>query len=341
MAMNNTTTLSPKFIVVVGASAGGLHSVIELCAQLTEEMDIAVFVVLHVPHISDNEILTYRIQKNTPFICKTVTDGEPVQRGYIYLAEPDKHLLLKDGIIMLGHGTPENRWRPSIDVLFRSAAVAYKSRTIGIILSGMMQDGVAGMIAIKESGGTCVVQRPEEAEYPDMPRAVINNVDVDYTLSLTAMGAFIQEKSRNGYLDKKDIPSHIIKEAEIAERVALGIENVDPLGERSPYSCPDCGGALWEVMGENLVRYRCHTGHVYNQDELFIRQTEALENTLWIAMRMLEERRDLLRKMIQEEISKGWVRSAEYKHQRLDELNVHIERLKALLFQTQSAVSQF
>jgi two-component system chemotaxis response regulator CheB len=330
-------TEPPKFIVVIGASAGGLNSIIELCAQLKEDTHAALFIVLHVPHISDNDILIQRIQRSTPFTCKTAEHEEPIRRGHIYLAEADKHLVIKEGQLLLGQGPPENRWRPSIDILFRSAAAAYKGRTIGIILSGLMQDGVAGMLAIKESGGTCIVQDPKEAEYPDMPRAVLNHVKVDYEVSLATIGTILREKSKNGYMIKAEVPSHVTKEAQIAERVALGIENVQPLGERSNYSCPDCGGALWEVVDESLVRYRCHTGHVYNQGELYIRQTESLENTLWIALRMLEERRDLLKKMIREESSKGWLRSAVHKQERVEELEVHIERLRTILFQTQKS----
>jgi two-component system chemotaxis response regulator CheB len=322
----------PKYIIVVGASAGGLNSVIELISQVTEKIDAAVFVVLHFRKLSADSFVLQRLQRNTSFTCKLAEDGELIRRNHIYMGVPDQHLVLKEGKIVLGNGPQENLWRPSIDVLFRSAAAAYDSRTIGIILSGLMYDGTSGMIAIKRCGGTCIVQDPAQAEYPDMIRSVMENVEVDYCVQLEAMGALLEEKTKNG-IHKHQIPDDIKKEAEIAERMAIGIERVEELGERSPYVCPDCGGGLWEMMNDNIVRYRCYTGHVYNEGELLIRQSDALENTLWTALRMMEERKTLLDKMSKEESRKGWKLSADNKEERARDIQVHIERLKQILFE--------
>lgn len=336
MSVNSDTELS--FIVVIGASAGGLHSVIELIAQTTEEMNIAVFVVLHTPNTSYSEVVIQRLQKNTVFTCKLATHEEPIRPRHLYLAVPDKHLLLKPGHMLLGQGPVENRWRPSIDVLFRSAAVAYDGRVIGIVLSGMLEDGTAGMQMIKQCGGTCIVQDPNEAEYPDMPMSVLRNVKVDYCTSLQRIGIILQEKARNGAPEKHAIPSEIAKEAEIAERIAIGIEDVASLsGEKSNYSCPDCGGGLWEIHQGGVTRFRCHTGHMYTAGELLESKRQELESTFWVALRVLEERRNLLQKMSGEETSKGWMRSAQNKTLRADELQVHISRLKQLLFETTNA----
>ena len=141
-----------------------------------------------------------------------------------------------------------------------------------------------------------MVQDPAEAEYPDMIRSVLENVVVDFCVSLEAMGTILEEKTKNG-VHKHIIPDDVRKEAEIAEKNALGIDKMHALGERSIFSCPDCGGALWEMVNDDVVRYRCHTGHVYNDGELLIRQSDALENTLWMALRMMEERRNLLLSM--------------------------------------------
>jgi two-component system chemotaxis response regulator CheB len=339
--MDGNLSNVPKYIITIGASAGGLISVIELCAQLKEDIDAAIFIVLHLPHISNTDVLTFRIKNNTPLICKMAEHEEIIQRGYIYLADPDRHLMVKDDHILLGQGAPENRWRPSIDVLFRSAAVNYGSRTIGVILSGLMQDGATGMMAIKQAGGTCIVQDPAEAQYPDMPQAVLNHIEADYCVSLTAIGAILSEKTRNGHPRNAPLPEHLIKEAQIAERVALGIKNVHELGgERSDYSCPDCGGALYEMVDENMIRFRCHTGHAYNSNDLYLRQTEELENTLWTALRMLEERKDLMKKMVKEESRKGWIKAAEMKLERIQELEEHTDRLKTILFKTQGKDSK-
>ncbi|MBD0277389.1 MAG: chemotaxis protein CheB [Bacteroidota bacterium] len=324
----------PKYIVVIGASAGGLHSVIELAAQLTEEVDMAISVVLHTSNVAFGDVVVNRLQKNTVFTCKLAEHEESIKSMHLYLAPPDKHLIIKRGYIILGDGPAENRWRPSIDVLFRSAAVAYNGRVVGIVLTGMLEDGTAGMQIIKQCGGTCIVQDPEEAEYPDMPLSVLRNVEVDYCTSLTRIGTILLEKAKNGVYEKGIIPPQIVREAEIAEKVAIGIDDVAKLGAKnSIYSCPDCGGGLWEINQGNVTRYRCHTGHMYTQNELLSRQQEELEQTFYIALRMMEERRNLLQKMALEEESKGWMHSAANKTQRAQELQIHIARMKEILFE--------
>jgi two-component system, chemotaxis family, protein-glutamate methylesterase/glutaminase len=331
--MEQPQPVEPNYIVVAGASAGGLHSVQELAAQLNAEMHAAVFVCLHFRKLSHNSVVVERLQAHTDFTCKLAEHGEPIRKGYLYLAPPDRHLVIRQGAIVLGQGPQENLWRPSIDVLFRSAAAAYDGRVIGIIMSGLMYDGTAGMSAIKRCGGTSVVQDPAEAEYKDMIQSVLKNVQVDYCVPLEAIGGILTEKTRNGF-NRFEIPNDIRVEAEIAERMALGMERVSALGERSPFICPDCGGGLWEMVNDEVVRYRCHTGHVYNEGELLIRQSDALENTLWTALRMMEERRQLLEKMSREETQKGWKLSADSKHERARALDEHINRLKGILFET-------
>jgi two-component system, chemotaxis family, protein-glutamate methylesterase/glutaminase len=323
----------PKFLIVVGASAGGIIAVTELFSQLKEEMNAAVLVVLHIQTISNETILMERFESQSKFKCKLAEDNESLKKGTIYIAAPEKHLLVKDGKIMLGYGAKENRWRPSIDVLFRSAAANYGSRVIGIILTGLMNDGTAGMSAIKKSGGTCIVQDPDETEYPDMALSVLQNIDVDYCVRLEEMGLILQEKTRNGYVEMP-IPEDIKTEARIAERMAMGIEVVASLGEHSNYICPDCGGGLWQVINEHMVRFRCHTGHAFTADELLIRQSEGLENTLFTAIRMMEERKNLLEKMANEESKKGWKKTAESKIERVNELDQHINRLKKIIFES-------
>lgn len=327
------THQSPTFLIVAGASAGGLNALIELCAQLDKRIDAAVCVVLHVSHLSMTEILLQRIQKSTDFICRIAQDGEVLQPHHIYMPPADKHLLVKNNRLMLGQGPAENRWRPSIDVLFRSAAVAYNGRTIGIILTGLLQDGATGMLAIKKSGGTCIVQDPAEAEYPDMPQAVLDNMEVDHCTSVARMGDLLREKTVYAQeMNTGAIPQEIKMEAAMAERISTSVELVAQLGDKSIFTCPDCGGGLWEITEARQPRYRCHIGHAFTERELQLRQTETLEATLWTALRMMEERRQLLRKMSDEEKSKGRERSACRKEERALELKGHIDRLKELLF---------
>lgn len=325
----------PKYIIVIGASAGGLNSIIEICVQLNDSVDAAVFVVMHLTQMSTTDLLVQRFQNNTTFKCKMAEHGEEIKRGHIYIAVPERHLLVKKGVVLLGQGSVENRWRPSVDTLFRSAAAAYSGRVIGIILSGLMEDGTAGMLAIKKSGGTLIVQDPEEAEYSDMPKSVLSNMEVDYCVPIQAMGAILIEKSKNGKHEVAPAPKEVVAEAAIAERVTISMDAVKELGERSDFSCPECGGGLWTPKDEPS-RYRCHVGHVFSQAELELRQKYALENTMWIALRMMEERRNLLKKMSTEEQSKGWVKSAASKLQRALELEEHIDRLKKILFEVEN-----
>lgn len=331
--MENTPIEEPKYIVTIGASAGGLHSVIELLNNMTEEMSAAIFIVLHTSNMAYTDAIVSRLQNNTVFTCKMAEHEEPIRSRFVYFAVPDQHLLLKRGTVLLGKGAEENRWRPAIDVLFRSAAVAYNSRVIGVILTGLLEDGTAGMQFIKRCGGTCIVQDPDEAEYPDMPKSVLRYVKVDYCTTLERIGIIIKEMARNGMPAEAKVPEELQKEAALAERIAIEMDNMDRLGGNlSGFSCPDCGGALWELNQGGLTRYRCYTGHMFTGDELQESKRKELETTFWVALRILEERRNLLLRMSEEEERKGWVRSAANKARRADELQVHIGRIKDLLF---------
>jgi two-component system chemotaxis response regulator CheB len=330
--MQEVENITPRFVVVVGASAGGLHAIIELCAQLNKRMDAAVLIVLHISKMSMAQILMARIQKSTSFTCKVPSEGEKILRHHIYMAPENKHLVVREDQMLLGGGPAESMWRPSIDVLFRSAAASFGNRTIGIILTGLLQDGTAGMQTIKKCGGITIVQDPEEAEYADMPMSVLQNVPVDYSVGLAEMGALLEEKTANGLPPSYPVPPDVLTEAAIAEKVSVGIPIVAQLGTNSLFSCPDCGGGLWEINDGQLTRFRCHIGHSYTARDLALKQADQLEATIWIAVRMMEERRQLLEKMALEERTKGWHQSAIRKEERIGELVTHIERLKYLIF---------
>ncbi len=248
-------------------------------------------------------------------------------------------MLIKKDRIVLGGGPEENRWRPSIDVLFRSAAAAYSTRVIGIILTGSLDDGTSGMLAIKRSGGITIVQDPNEAEYPDMPLSVVDNMDVDYCISLANMWAIIA-----GILKttprKIPAPPDVIIESEIGERVVVDYENVRKIGGKSIYACPDCGGGLWSISKDNgnPDRYRCHIGHSYSEKDLVLKQGEILESTLWTALRIMEERRTLLKKMEDDNARKGLLRMATSYQEKGKEIQFHVDKMKEILFATQAAI---
>ena len=329
----------PKYIIVVGASAGGLNALSELVGQFREDMDISVFIVMHLSRTSISDFLSLRLQPHTSLKCTVAKDGDLLEKGHIYIGSPNQHLLVKKHKVILGRGPEENRWRPSIDVLFRSAAASYSTRVIGIILTGLLDDGTSGMSAVKRSGGICIVQDPNEAEYPDMPLSVLNNMEVDYCISLTTMGAVISDIIQ---IEREEIPAppEVIIESEIAERVVVDYDNVRKLGDKSIYACPDCGGGLWNISKQNGKpdRYRCHIGHSYSEKDLVVKQGEILESTLWTALRIMEERRNLLLKMEGDNSKKGLSKMAASYREKGDAIQFHVDRMKEVLFDTQNTL---
>ena len=305
----------------------------ELVAQLPEDINVAVFIVLHLSKVGMGNFVIHRLQKYTTYTCKIAVNDEKIKANHIYVAPPDAHLMMKDHHVVIGHGPSENRWRPSIDVLFRSAAVSYGNRVIGIVLTGYLNDGTSGMLAIKEGGGTCIVQDPNEAEYPDMPLNVLETLEVDYCIPLKRISPTIKE-ILNKVEPRQVTPKlHVLKETEIAEKSIVSIDAVSQVGEKSLYACPDCGGGLWHVTDDKNKRYRCHIGHSYTQKDLLLKQAEGLEATLWIALRMMEERRILLTQISETDSNKGLSKLGLSHHLRAKDLEGHIEKLKALLFE--------
>jgi two-component system chemotaxis response regulator CheB len=330
---------TPKFVIVVGASAGGMSALSEFVAQLKTGMDASVFIVMHLSRTSIGDFLLRHLQPLTQLQCEIATEGASIKKGHIYIASPNLHLLVKKETIVLGRGPEENRWRPSIDVLFRSAAAAYSTRAIGVILTGLMDDGTTGMLAIKRSGGTSIVQDPNEAEYPDMPLSVLNNMEVNYCISLADMGEVIWGITQTSP-EEKPAPDDVIVESQIAERVVVDYENIKQLGETSIYACPDCGGGLWDITKpgsgrEQIVRYRCHIGHSYSEKDLVVKQGEIFESTLWIALRIMEERRNLLMKMKDDNAKRGFSILAKSYKERADSIQIHVDKMKEVLFDSQ------
>ncbi len=336
--MEETT---PKFIVVIGTSAGGFFALAELIHQLNEEMDAAFFVVMHLSHQAVGGYLVNQMQKYSSLFCTEVEEDTVIKTHTIYFAQPNKHLIIKNGKVKLGSGPQENRWRPSIDVLFRSGAAAYDGRTIGIILTGMLDDGASGMSAIKRCGGTCVVQDPNEAEFPDMPLSVLKEMNVDYCIPLSQMGEVILNVITTKEIQNTIIPTDILKEVQISENGIGTINELEELGKNSVFSCPDCGGVLFELNHDAITRYKCHTGHSYSVSDLILTQNKNLESSLWVALRSLEERKKLLSQLSEKNIQRGYNRSGSDYREKINELQMHIDNLKSVLFATQKEKESF
>lgn len=324
-----------SFLIVIGASAGGMQAIRGLLSTLDPGINATVCIVLHLSQKGGSELFLDRLQQHTTMPCSIAADNMPLQKGHIYLAAADYHMIIKDNRLLLGRGPAESRWRPSIDVTMRSAAVAWNTHCIGIILSGLLNDGVAGMDAIRRCGGLTIVQDIDEADYPDMPKAVLDNVATDRCLPTAAMPQAVEEYMQAAP-EKRAPPNDVLFEAMLAEQVASRIDHMQKPGSRhSYYTCPDCGGGLWEIDDDKMIRYRCHIGHTYTEDELARSQGEKIEDTLWIALRMMEERRHLLLKIANKEDMQGFRSLASQHYGQADDIELHIERLKEFLFSFQ------
>lgn len=320
-AVNKKATV----VVVIGVSAGSLAALKSLAAQLPADFPAPILVVHHMAATGSPQVVAAAMVRAGKLPCRPAIDGEPVEPGRIYLAHPDNHLMVSSGKIAITKGAHENRARPAIDPLFRSAAVNYGNGAIGVILTGYLDDGTAGMSVIHRCGGTCVVQDPADAAYPDMPQNVLNNQTVDYCVPLSEMGALLLKLAKRKRGQRKDVPADIAIEAKIAERVLSDLPSVEALGTQVPFNCPGCGGVLWEVGNESQLRFRCHTGHAYSAAALVAAQTEKMEETLWVALRMFEEHRNLLIKM------KASGEASPSAGERAEQANLHIERIRAML----------
>jgi two-component system chemotaxis response regulator CheB len=318
-------------IIVIGASAGGFPIINKLLAGFSGKEDAAFIAVVHMSRKSNSGIIANTFQKNTALKCTVASDGMEIKKGHLYLALPDHHLMLKDSTLRINQGPHENKYRPSIDVLFRSAAVEYGHRTIGVILTGMLEDGTSGMWAIKRSGGICIVQDPAEAQFSDMPRSVLNKIVVDYQASIDEIPGIINELINKPLPAEKAIPAELQIEADITEKMMSDINQLKKIADHSDFICPDCGGGLWAVKNDPLHRYRCHTGHVYTEKLLQELQDENIEESIWVAIRILEEKLNLLLLMARRESEVGEIEIAASHQKRVNEMTKHISRLKAFL----------
>jgi len=331
MPKEENATSDIKNILVIGASAGGTSAISQLLSGLSPSMDIAVLVVLHVSRKSNPNIIGATFQKKTLLKCKVAQDGWPLQRGYAYIAPPEHQLMVKRNKLCLTQGTHENKYRPSIDVLFRSAAVNFGHRTIGVILTGLLEDGTSGMWAIKQCGGICIVQDPEEAQFSDMPRSVINKIKVDYIGTLEVIPDIIKLLSKKNLPEKIPVPHELRAEADITEKMMSDIIELRKIADHSDFTCPDCGGQLWKIKNDPTNRYRCHTGHVYGERLLAELQSKNIEESVWVAIRMLEEKQNLMLLMAKRNSDQEEPEAPSYHYKRIQDIELHIKHLKSLL----------
>ena len=283
-------------IVVVGASAGGVEALVGMAASLPADLPAAVFVVLHVPS-TGTSALPGILSRSGPLPAGHVKDGEPIEHGRIYVAPPDHHLLVVAGHVHLTRGPHENGHRPAVDPLFRSAAREYATRVVGVVLSGALDDGTAGLVAIKSQGGVTVVQDPEDALYPGMPASALEHAEVDHVLPAASIGALLARLATEPAGEPTGPAPTVMKVEVDVERFSLEAIEADHPGDPSGFSCPDCNGVLWAIQDGGMQRFRCRVGHAWSPESLLTRQSDSLEAALWIALRSLEERAALARRL--------------------------------------------
>ncbi len=289
--------MAERNIIVVGCSVGGVEALQRLVGRLPERFPAAIFVVLHLAPQSTS-VLPHILTRAGSLPASHPKDGDRIQQGRIYVAPPDHHLVIEDGKVRVAHGPKENRHRPAVDPLFRSAARWYGPRVIGVILTGSLDDGAAGLLAIKKRNGVAIVQDPEDAFCSDMPRSAMEAVQVDYVVPVDRMPELLEQLVSVPVADNGTGKStRLKKETEIAELDMDAIEDENRPGVPSQFACPECGGVLWEMDGEEILRFRCRVGHAYTANSLGVEQGEAVEGALWAAMRALEEGASLARRM--------------------------------------------
>jgi two-component system chemotaxis response regulator CheB len=315
--------------IVIGASAGGVSALLELVSGLPADLDAVIGVVLHVG--AQHSILPELLVRRGPLPALHPQDGQPLVAGTIYVAPPDHHLLFTANTARLIRGPRENHARPALDPLFRSAALEWRERAIGVVLTGDLDDGTAGLAAIKACGGISIVQDPSTAFEPSMPASALANVQVDHCLALAEIAPALVR------LAGSEPPPKVTKPAPVPAREQAIFEGDQPMqnlaevGQPSALTCPECGGGLWELKDGKPLRYRCHTGHGYSALTLGSAQTEAAEQALWSSVRALQEREILLRRLANVAEATGDKVQAEVGRRQADRVKAQVEQLSRLV----------
>jgi two-component system, chemotaxis family, protein-glutamate methylesterase/glutaminase len=281
-------------LVVVGASLGGVSALRRLCGHLPKDFAAPICIVLHVG--AHESILPKLLSSAGALPAVHPSDGQRLEPGRIYVAPPDNHLRVDDGVVRLTRGPKEHHARPAIDPLFRSAARSCGSRTIGVVLTGLLDDGTPGMQAIKEQGGTCVVQDPAEAEAASMPASVLKYVAVDHCVRLDDLAPLLSRLAKEPPQQPARMPSinRTTHEDDVSRGIGNAMEHLRAIGSPSTFSCPDCSGTLWQIAGVTPRRYLCHTGHAFTLESLRSAQSLGTDEALWSAIRALQEKRELV-----------------------------------------------
>lgn len=322
--------MARRNIVVIGASAGGIEALSQVISRMPPDFPGAVAVVVHVASAATS-VLPRILNRLGTLPATHPRRVQTLQPGRIYVAPPDRHLLVTPGAIRLSQGPRENGHRPAVDVLFRTAAVAYGPRVVGVVLSGVLDDGTAGLHAIARMGGVAVVQEPSDALYSGMPNSAIEAVAVDHVLPAAKIAELLGELVHEDVEFTGGPMQEIDPGAPLSEFDKVLLQASEEPGTPSGYVCPECNGALWEVSEGEIVRYRCRVGHAYSPDTFMAKQAESVEAALWTALRALEERIGLSHRLEERARQRGQERIADRFRMQASDASARADVLRAAL----------
>jgi two-component system chemotaxis response regulator CheB len=304
-----------KDIVVIGASAGGMEALQTLARGLPRDLPASIFVVWHLPP-GIRSMLPMLLSSASALHAAHPRDGDAIEHGRIYVAPSDHHMLLEHGYVRITKGPKENRFRPAIDPMFRSAAYAYGARAIGVVLSGALDDGTSGLWTLKLRGGTAIVQDPADAHHRSMPLSALANVEVDYKLPVAQIGALIGRLAREDAAPDAPMPEEGRRRLEHDVHIAEGREALEEevieQSALSPFTCPECRGVLTLIREGGILRFRCHTGHAFSSGTLLDSAGGQVEARLWDAVRALDETVMLLNRLGEDHLNAGNTGAAEH-----------------------------
>ena len=307
-------------LVVIGTSAGGIETLRPVVAAIPPDFPAPIAVVMHTSPQSPG-VLHEILGRWGPLRAVSPSGRERLKPGCIYVAPPDYHLLVEPGHLRATKGPKENRFRPAIDPLFRSAAQVFGPRAIGVILTGNLDDGTAGLWAIKQLGGVTIVQDPKDALFPSMPQSALAHVKADHVVPVADIASLLVRltSAETAEPAAPAVPEPLEVEVKIASEHDPLQAGVQRLGEPSTFSCPECHGVLLQLKEAGRIRFRCHTGHAYSADSLQAEITEAIEAALWNAVRLMHEG-DMLMRGIATHVAGHTPADAERLHRGADDL---------------------
>lgn len=322
-------------IITIGASAGGLKSLMEILSELPAGFPASLFVVLHLAPQRTGELLA-GLNRSSHLEVRWAEDQQPVQPGVVYMAPANRHMVLNNDGIHVLFGPRESGARPSIDVLFRSAAATHRSQVVGVILSGTLDDGARGLQAIQRCGGTTIMLDPRTVDGAAMPLRAIQEVEVDHCLAVHEIAPLLQELAARQVPRVEAVPDDVATENQAAQHALAGIAGAEA-GESSSVACPDCGGDLRRYPDSHYARYRCHLGHAYSTQLLIDRQRDQLEQAIWIAARAIGDRQRMLDRLAEDYAKRGRPQMAKSMAEQSAELTQQANVLRAVLAQLSRA----